>query len=114
MATFNISTTDGPLSVKGVVVGAFAVHRSLLKNFVGDVKRGTTWTVTHLPTGHELAQFKARAHALRLASALDQPCWNDPRWEFACNTAVKRRGYYKVALNFAKHALSQFRPEDFA
>ena len=78
-------------AVSGFKVGPFGVHLVQLANMntPPDIKDGDYWTVTHLPTGHAIADADTKAEAMRIASALKSSAWNSPKWEFGVHPLPK-------------------------
>lgn len=117
MATFNIYSvsTKRPMRVTGLVIGAFGVHHAVLVNFAGGRKYDSSWTVTHIPTGHRIQTFHKRSDALRLAKALTDPSWRSPHWRFGEPPRGKANPpkFYAAAKAEALAALKQFKQSDF-
>lgn len=64
--TVEITTSKGKQSIAGYLAGPFGVHKSL--------NNGKGWTITHLPTGLEIAHADTKAVACQVAAEVFPTC----------------------------------------
>lgn len=79
-----------PITVKGVKVGAFGVHRARLVNGWDAYVEGKAYSVSHLPSGHHLESFRTKKKAMEFARSLKSDSWLNEGWVFGDVSPIKR------------------------